>query len=255
MAAASPDDEAIAQQQQEDAQVAALESRIDQLTQAIHAQGDRDGQLASMVGNLQAQLSYANQPQQAGPAPSSEEFQRLYADIPGYIRNVAIQANREVLGPHLANQATQIRDAMLSQARAGVDGEYGEGTWDEHFAGDVAATISNLPLEMQSSRQHLEAAVAAVLGRQYLTNAGAKKLEDKRSKATKAKEEAMNMLPTGRSRPSRGDQLDDQERGFLDSLKRSGIDYDESSYKLAKGAGHTIEDWDAATTKAAGKGK
>lgn len=133
MAAASPPETTTDPQPSE--HVAALEGRIDQLTNAIQAQGDRDGQLAQLVTNLQSQLSNLAPQQPTEPAnPSaSEEFQRMYADIPGYIREVALAANKEVLGPHLANQANQVRDAMLMQARAGVDGEYGEGTWDEHF--------------------------------------------------------------------------------------------------------------------------
>lgn len=256
MAAASPAPNDTAQDGSTETaqQAAALEARIDQLTQAIAAQGDSTGQLTALIGNLQQQVaSLAPAATPAGPAAPNEEFQRLYQDIPGYIKQVAIEANREVLGPHLAQQATQTRDAMLAQARAGVDGEYGDGTWDEHFSKDVLTTIKDLPLEMQASRQHLEAAIAAVLGRQYLDPAGAEKLESRRSKAKKAKEESMNMLPNGRPRPSRPDQLDDRERAFLDSLQRSGIDYDESRYKTAKGAGRTIEEWEAANAPKKGK--
>lgn len=234
-------------------QTSALEERIEQLQQAVAAQGDSTGQLTSLITNLQQQLSQLSPASPATPVTPNEEFQKLYNDIPGYIKKLAVEANREVLGPHLAQQATQTRDAMLAQAKAGVDAEYGDGTWDEHFAGDVTATIKDLPLEMQASRSHLEAAISAVLGRQYLNPEGAAKLEGRRSKAKAAKEEAMNMLPNGRPRPSRPDQPTDAERAFLDSLQRSGIDYDMNKYMAAKGVGRTIDDWEAAQAK--GKGK
>ena len=234
-------------------QSGALEARIDQLTAAIAAQGDRDGQLSQVVSNLQQQLGRVNQPEAHTPEPS-EKFQQFYADPDAYIRQLATESHREVLGPHLANQALQTRDAMLAQARVGVDGEYGDGAWDEHFSKDVLGTLTNLPLEMQSSRQHVEAAISAVLGRQYLMPENAKKLEAKRSKNAKAREEAMNMLPGGRGRPGRPDQLDDRERGFLDSLERSGIPMTEADYKMAKGmSGKSIDDWTAAKAASAPK--
>lgn len=227
---------------------AALEQRIDQLTQTIQARGDTDGQLTQVISNLQAQvekLSGGDPTKGAQPVEPTEKFQKFYGDIDGYIKERAIEANREILGPHLANQALQTRDAMLAQSRAGVDNEYGAGTWDAHLAKSVDDTLSKLPLEMQSSRQHFEAAISAVLGRMYLQPEEAKKLEDRRTKNSKAKEEAMNMLPSGRARPGKTDQLEERELGFLDSLERSGFTFSKDDYRAAKGI-NSIEDWRAA---------
>lgn len=232
-----------------DAQVNALEQRIDQLTQTIQARGDADGQLSQVIANLQAQvekLSGGDPTQGRQPsAEPTEKFQQFYSDIDGYIKKAAIEANREVLGPHLANQALQTRDAMLAQAKNGVDTEYGEGTWDEHLAKQVNDTLGKLPLEMQSSRQHFEAAISAVLGKMYLEPSEAKKLEDRRAKNSKAKEDAMNMLPPGRGRPTKADKPDERELTFLDSLDRSGFTVTKDEYQAAKGI-KTIDDWRAA---------
>ena len=257
MATTSPDDTTTPAPAADD-RVVALEQRIEQLTHAIERTGDTNGQLTQLVGNLQQQLTTLV-PQRTPEPPEatepSEEFKRFYGNQKQYIKDVALEASREAIGPHLINQALQVKDAILAHARASVDSEHGDGFWDEKIAKDLDTTLSTLPIEMQASRQHLEAAVSAIMGRMYFDPEARKDMEGRRTKATKAREESMNMLPGGRPRPPRPDQLDEMERRFLDSLERSGFSVNEAQYKFAKGAPRTIDEWRAAKAASAPKGK
>ena len=256
MATTSPDDTTTPAPAADD-RVVALEQRIEQLTHAIERTGDTNGQLTQLVGNLQGHLATLV-PQRAEPegaAEPSDEFKKFYGNQKQYIKDVALEASREAIGPHLINQALQVKDAILAHAKASVDSEHGDGFWDEKIAKDLDTTLSTLPIEMQASRQHLEAAVSAIMGRMYFDPEARKDMEGRRTKATKAREESMNMLPGGRPRPPRPDQLDEMERRFLDSLERSGFSVNEAQYKFAKGAPRTIDEWRAAKAASAPKGK
>lgn len=256
MATVSPDDTTKPEGEgTTDPRVEALEGRIDQLTQLIERNGDSSGQLAQMMGNLQTQLSQlAPQRQQEQAPEASEEFKRFYSDMKGYIKEAAVEANKEAFGPHLANQAVQTRDALLAQAAQVLDGEHGAGFFQEKMAEPLAAVLKEVPLEQQASRHHMEAAISAVLGRLYLSPDDRKDMEGRRTKAAKAREEAMNLLPTGRARPGRADQLDDRERSFLDSLERSGFSVGEKDYLAAKGV-TSYEEWQAAKAASSKGGK
>jgi hypothetical protein len=235
-------------------QIAALENRIEQLQGLVEKQGDATGQVGQLIQGLQAQMGQLA-PQQAPettPEPS-ETFQKFYSDIDGYIEERAVKASREAMGPHLAHQAVQTRDALLEQAQTNLDTEHGEGFWDTYIKEPLTNALVNLPLEMQSSQPHVEAALKAAVGNVYLNPEHRSDMESRRSKAAKAREEAMNNLPTGRGAPPRGDRLDDRQRTFLDSLERSGISFTESEYKTAMNAGGTIDEWRAAKAAASKK--
>lgn len=240
-----------------DARAEALEQRIEQLTTVIERQGDASGQLAQMVQTLQGQLSNLVSQAPRGDEPphdASEKFKQFYGNMDDYIKKVAMEANKEAFGPHLANQAVQTRDALLAQAASVLDAEHGAGFFQEKMAEPLQQVLKEVPLEQQASRHHMEAAISAVLGRLYLNPDERKDLEGRRSKASKAREEAMNMLPSGRPRPGRPDQLEERERSFLDSLERSGFSMGEKDYLAAKGV-RNIDEWAAAKAKSAGKAK
>lgn len=248
--------------QQEQAQQAqqALQTQIQEIANTIKAQGDRSGELGEQLSTLQQQLGYVQQflSQSARPAQEptrtepSEEFKKLYSDIPGYIREQAKREALEVLkstvGPHLRLQAEQTKTSIIEAQRGRVDSLFGPGTWEATFAEDVSNTLSELPLEMQASSQHVEAAVQAILGRKYLTPDGRKDLEERAAKFRKEQADAAEggVLPNGRPRPPRGDTLDENQLAFLSSLQRSGFKMSEADYKRAANSGRTYQEWKAA---------
>jgi hypothetical protein len=238
--------------------VAALEGRLEQLQNLVQSQGDATGQIGQLMQGLQGQLSQLTSQNAANDtsrqsAEPSEEFQKFYQDMPGYIRKQALESTREALGPHLAHQAVQARDTLMSELGSQIDEEHGEGFFAEHMAESVTEALGRIPLEMQASKDHIEAVVGAAMGRLYLNPESRQLIESGRAKATKAREEAMNNLPGGRPMPKIGDKLDDRQRGFLDTLARNGISFSEAEYKTAMKAGNDIDSWQAA--KAAAKGK
>jgi hypothetical protein len=203
-------------------------------------------QTAQATAQAVQQLQRALEPD-AGAVEPGTKFQEFHNDIDGYIQRQAAEMVKKTLGPHLKNQAEQTRESLLSDVREVVEGELGEGLWSPEFDKAVRTTLARLPVEMQASKAHVEAAVHALVGRLVMDAEGRKVLDEKRTAASKKREEAdleaSQLMPRGRSRVGGSGTLTPDERTFLATLAKQGLGMSEKEYLDSKGRGRTESDW------------
>lgn len=230
-----------------------LEAIQDQLTQMGEGTNATNQQLQETVVSLQNQLANMQQAQlmqqqqaqaQQPPPDPSDRFQQLYQDPDGYINKhaqVAALQTMQKLGPHLKLQAEQSRDILVDQQKADIDGEYGEGTWSELFDEGFKKVIENMPLEMQSSKDHVDSAVSAILGSMVRNPETLGKLQEKRAEVKK-RVQAPSMM-YGVRQVNRGSALNEEEKEFLASLARSGMPMDPKEYLQFRDTGDSEDQW------------
>lgn len=185
-----------------------------------------------------------------------DDFSALYTNPEDYIRRTAMDEVRRRVGPALQAQFEQGRDDILREYQGRIDGDLGQGTWGEHFDGEVREILKGLPVEWQGSRKHVEAAVATVLGRHQMDPETRDKLEDRRREARKAQNPSPTMM-TGYRLPNqrpRG-QLAPEEKSFLADLQKSFPDFDAKRYLAARERGGNEEAWRKARANGAAGGQ
>lgn len=237
-------------------ELAAVSERLNTLTAQLH-QATNPQLQASIVQALQSlgaqvqELKASATPRTPAPQGSSglddPDFQDFYADPTTFIDKRAASVAKSMLtqlAPHLRTQAEQIRDALVTTQAQAVESEFGPGTWDEHFRKEFETTIASLPLEMQSSREHVDAAVSAVFGRLMRDPETFAKMQDKRRDVQRKRTEVPRMMTGARGRSDGSpDTLSADEKDFLASLQRSGINYDAKQYLAARKRGNTESAW------------
>lgn len=169
--------------------------------------------------------------------PALEEMQRaLWEDPTTFLKQYgvepAVQEVRKQLEPLLRLQAKDRRTELTQEIREQFDAQYGDGTFDAEVAGDFNRALDRVPIGFQSSRDHIMAAAAGVLGHYYLTGEKGTALEKKRA----ARREAPRMLDMTRPQPPRGNQLTPEEKAFVSGVKRTDPSYSEAKYLKAKAA-------------------
>jgi len=231
----------------------ATNQRVEALTQRV-AQG------AEPAAEEEASVGADGKPL----SPQAKKFSKFYDDPESFIRDEAGRLVNERLGPHLLTQARQKAKELEAVQAAKIDTEFGTGTWDSEYAKDFGETLGKLPLEMQSNHDHVEAAVAAIHGRKFLTPETRKGLEGRRDTVEKARVAAAAPAMLGNGAPrqrSATAELSAEEGEFLATLNRNGHVYTKELYIRSRGLGSKESTWRvakvAATAKAAkanGKG-
>lgn len=230
-----------------------IEQKIDQMNVSG---SENTAQLQETVVALQGQIAQMQQTalvkeQQTQQAANdavdpSEKFQQLYQDPDGYINRHAQAAavqTMQRLGPHLKLQAEQSRDILVSQQQEQIDKEYGEGTWTDLFDTGFKQVLENMPLEMQSSKDHVDSAVSAILGGMVRNPDTLQKLEERRVEVRK-RATAPSMMSG--VRPIRqGGGLNEEEKEFLASLERSGMGMDPKEYMQYRDTGDNESQWES----------
>lgn len=228
-------------------------SRVDRLAQSVAPKADPADDTDPSVGADGKPLS-----------PQAKKFSKFYDDPEGFIRAEAEKLVQTRLGPHLTTQARQRAAELETEQKQRIDNQFGAGTWDALYAKDFNQILS-LPngepaLELRASRDHVEAAVAAVHGRKTLAEDTRADLDARRAAVVKAKAEANQtpaMLPNGRSLPraGTGTTLSAEEQEFLSTLNRNGIPYTREQYLAAREKGSKASAWAKAPNKGTNNGK
>lgn len=235
------------------------------------------GQLASVTAQTNARVdALAQRTFQAEPTveepvagadgrPLTKEqqtFSKFYENPEAFIAKAAGELVKRELGPHLKLQAEQQAEIFEREQRERIDGIFGTGTWDAEYAADFAETVGKLPVEMRSSRRHVEAGVSAIHGRKDLAPDSKKGLETRRQNVEKAKQAAAApaMLSNGMPRPRSGaGEMSAQETEFLAKLSRNGVKYTREQYLASRERGGSETAWKAAKAEksksASGAGK
>jgi hypothetical protein len=216
-------------------------TEVDQLREALTAQNQTVQQLQATMAQLLG--ATANAVREGGEgvdeddAPALEEMQRaLWEDPTTFLRQYgvepAVQEVRKQLEPLLRLQAKDRRAELTNEIRDQFDSQYGDGAFDSEVAGDFNKALDRVPTALQSSRDHIMAAAAGVLGHYYLTGEKGQTLEKKRA----ARREAPRMLDMTRPQPPRGNQLTPEEKAFVSGVQRTDPSYSEAKYMKAKAA-------------------
>ena len=236
------------------AAVEAIQEQLSNLTADAAAGRQTTEQMAAAMYGLQSQLAAAAAPAPA-PTLSNEEataqldakFEAFYKNPEGFIAAEAAKVAKDTWGPYLKNQAQSTADNLIDAVRGDIESEYGEGSWSELFEGPIASTLGQMPLEMRASKEHVDAAVASVLGRQTRDSTARTVLDTKRSEALKAANEraqaAMpNFLENGRPAPRPG-HISSEGQDFLAELNKQGFTMSREEYIEAQSRGGSEDDW------------
>lgn len=233
---------------------------MDKLTSSIDtAVREANGDLGQAILSIQEQLKDIQTGQQAAAGTGdgtgvdnadgepSVEFQKFYKDMPAYVKEKGIEGIKESLGPFLKMQAEQTRDLAVDGHKTSVDSEFGEGAWDEFFKETFSTKMALLPLEFQGSREHTSALMSSVYGELYRDPEKRSALEDRRESEGKRREPPV-MLSTS-TRRATGSKTTEDEKSFVESLQRAGIEYNMERYVKARETGNTLADWQTRNQK------
>lgn len=219
---------------------APVDDRYPQLETQLAQQAATIGQLQGTIAQLlnataeaAGELAGDNEPAVDPSAAVEAKLKAFWANPDEYLREHAIkpatEAIKQQMVPYLRTQANDRRNEHVNEVRTLFDSRYGEGEFDREIAPEFNKAIDRLPLEMQSSREHIMAAASGVLGHHYLRGEKADNLETKRA----ARKASPRMLDQSRPRP-RGDVLTPEEKSFVASLQRQDPEYTEDRYLKAK---------------------
>jgi hypothetical protein len=209
--------------------VSHLESQLAQQGNMI---ATLQGTISQLLGaTAQAAQGMAEEPDDTDQSIEARQ-QALWTDPDAYLAERAVkpaveEVKKQIL-PYLQMQARDRRTELMDEVREQFDGQFGAGSFEETVAGDVNRAIDRIPLALQSSRDHVRAAAAGVLGHYYLTNRG-----DALDKKRAARREAPRLLDQTRARP-RGETLTADEKAFVTSVQRTDPSYNEGKYLKAK---------------------
>jgi len=135
--------------------------RFDRLEQAM-------GQLAGVVQDAANRLTQA--PQQAPPKTSDEFLNELASDPQGVIQRVAAETFRrtanETLNPAVLKVLDTSRTQLIERQKEKVDGDFGEGTFDEVFKPQLDKDLDQLR-QVNPSAMADPATVEALVSRLY----------------------------------------------------------------------------------------
>jgi hypothetical protein len=219
-------------------------AEIQALQNAVHA----------LAGQIQA-IQATNAAGRAEPQTPGADLDELAKDPRGMIRKeagAAVMKGLQALVPHLKSQAEQMRDILLTEHVQTIDTEFGKGAFAELFAPEIKPILDKMPLEMQASREHVDAVMSAVFGQVMRNQEKFGKLQERKAETVKAAQASPGMMSGARAR-GKGPSISVEEREFLSRLARSGIEMDPKEYVAAREAGRSEADWPRAKAARSGR--
>jgi hypothetical protein len=216
------------------ADVEALRAQITEQNQTVQALQQTMAQLLGATADAVRQGG--DDGDDSEPQPLEEMQRALWEDPAAFLRehgvNPAVEEVRKQLEPMLRLQAKDRRTELTAEVREQFDSQYGDGSFDSEVAEDFNKALDRVPPALQSSRDHIMAAAAGVLGHYYLNGEKGTVLEKKRA----ARREAPRMLDMTRPAPPRGNQMTPEEKSFVAGVQRFDPGYSEAKYLKAKQA-------------------
>jgi hypothetical protein len=207
------------------------------LVNELKALSTRMGQLENFVQSAQR-----TQPEPTPQLSDDDLSTQLLTDPKTTLEKQFDQFVKEKLAPQLRTQYGDRRDELIDGYKSDIDGEFGEGTWDELFVPELNDAFGNMPPEMQASRGHLRVMINAIKGDKLdkLVDKAAA-LEEKAEQEATAEPPAM--LGAGNPRPSEPAVSQDLKDFLADYNRHTGDNMSVKDWQGLAAKGNTEDDW------------